>query len=163
MKSIRLPSGVDTFVDDEDYDYLMQFNWQERKGHSTSYVKRSSKINNRGITNYMHREIMKPGPGLVVDHIDGNGLNNCKSNLRIATHRDNLRNSRGHTDSEIRFKGVTLQSRKRKYLVRIRVDNKDIYLGLFEDEIQAAKAYNEAAIKYFGEFARLNKIPGEEG
>lgn len=138
-------------VDDEDFEWLNQWSWQSAKGRNTFYVR--GRIN--GEMTSMHRTIMKLSKGdpLFVDHIDLNGLNNQRENLRIVTHSQNARNRRAWGKSS--YLGVSYQH---PWTAGISVDGRTIKLGRFATEIEAAQAYNEAAIKYHGEFARLNQI-----
>jgi len=90
-----------------------------------------------------------------IDHIDGNGLNNQKYNLRKADGK-NVVNRQKFKNSTSKYKGVFWNKKLGKWQTQIRVNKKAIYLGLFEDDIEAAKAYDKVAIAYFGEFAKLN-------
>jgi len=103
----------------------------------------------------MHRFIMKPPDDLVVDHIDGNGLNNTRANLRICTYQQNIFNRKGW-GKDSKYKGVSWDKRSKKWRAKIRYNSKDKHLGVFEDEIEAAKEYDKEAAKLFGEFAYLN-------
>ena len=107
----------------------------------------------------MHRLVLNAEPGTLIDHKDGDGLNNCKSNLRWATCGQNLQNAFKRANCSSKYKGVRWNASANKWDARIQIDNSPIYLGLFSDEIEAAKAYNDAAIRYFGEFARANSTP----
>lgn len=93
-----------------------------------------------------------------VDHIDGNPLNNRIENLRACSHANNQRNMRRHHDSQSQFKGVHWDVSIRKWRGRICVDGKSKYLGVFTDQLSAAKAYDAAASALHGEFARLNGV-----
>ncbi len=93
-----------------------------------------------------------------IDHIDGNKLNNHISNLRAANQSENIANSKSRKNSTSKYKGVSKTKSGSNWIARIAKDGKQIWLGSFLNEKEAAKAYNEAAIKYFGEFAYLNKI-----
>ena len=105
----------------------------------------------------MHREIMNAPEGLVVDHINRNGLDNRKVNLRLATAMQNVWNSKRNvnTDSS-KYKGVSWDKNKHKWRASIGIDRKTKHLGYFEDEKMAAKAYDKAAKEHRGEFAVLN-------
>lgn len=104
----------------------------------------------------MHREIMNAPKGMVVDHIDGNGLNNRKSNLRICTQAQNNLNSRPKRNCSSRYKGVSFYKRDKIWQVQIFHNSRTIFLGRFDDEIEAALAYDRKAAELFGEFAYLN-------
>ncbi len=148
-------------VDDGDFEFLSQWKWYGMPGKGRVRVYRSIRVERgaggkkRNICT--HREIMNPPPGLMVDHIDGDGLNNQRSNLRICTNAENSKNRIQSRTSKRRFKGVR-NTRGSKFNARIKVDFKEIHLGHFDTEEEAALAYNAAAIKYFGAFAKLNVV-----
>ncbi len=106
----------------------------------------------------MHREIVKVADGKFCDHINHNGLDNRKANLRPATRAENSRNRRKFKKRKCysRFKGICWHKGKEKWLAQIWFNRKAMYIGYFDDEIQAAKAYDDAARKYHKEFAVLN-------
>lgn len=157
MKEIRLHNGMVTKVDDSDYDFLNKFNWTahyHRKSRSW-YAERN--YNHKTIL--MHRVIMSCEDGKIVDHADRDTLNNLRSNLRIATRSQNCANRRARKDKMTsQFLGVAFEKDRKKWTARIRKDLKGYRLGSFDSEIEAAKAYNQAAIKFHGEFANLNQI-----
>lgn len=103
----------------------------------------------------LHREIMGNPEGLVVDHINGDILDNRKYNLRVCTTKENIRNSKPQEGTST-YKGVSWDKDRNKWIAQIKVDRKGIHLGRFDSEIQAAEAYDNAAINYYGEYARLN-------
>ncbi len=103
----------------------------------------------------MHRMIMGEPKGMFVDHIDGNSQNNRRSNLRICTPAQNLQNQRPKGGTS-RYKGVYFHKKDNKWMAKIGFNGKNTYLGLFEDEILAARAYDKKAKELFGEFAYLN-------
>jgi hypothetical protein len=105
----------------------------------------------------MHRLIMGAEPGQEIDHINGNGLDNRKENLRVATRKENQQN-RHITWGNSTYKGVYWEKQKNKWRARIFVSGKCVHLGFFLTEKEAAVAYNQGAIKYFGSFACLNII-----
>jgi len=105
----------------------------------------------------MHRYIIKVPPGLVIDHINYNGLDNRKANLRLTTRTQNNRHViRTMNPGSSKFKGVSWYNREKRWVVKITADGKTFPIGYFRDEIQAANAYDKAAKKYHGEFAALN-------
>lgn len=99
---------------------------------------------------------MQAPKGMVVDHINHNGLDNRKANLRIATFSENRRNSRKAKDTSSKYKGVSWHKNNKKWHAGININGRRKHLGSFDDEIQAAKAYDEVARKYHGEFSSLN-------
>ena len=159
MKILRSSNGHDVLVDDEDFDYLSKFTWNaHRHKCGVLYAERGVYIKPKCKTISMHRVIMNITDRFVyVDHINGNGLDNRKCNLRICTHADNVRNRRMHKNNKSGYKGVTMVN-ENAFRSRIRVNGVMINTGRHKTAIEAAIAYNEAAIKYFGEFARLNII-----
>lgn len=137
-------------VDDRDFEYLSRFTWSyDGKYAVTTRPKRVR----------MHVMLMRPRKGYVCDHIDGDGLNNTRANLRVCSHRQNIRNRALNRNNSSGYKGV-YERRNRsgsKWYACI-VTHKTIYLGTFDAPQKAAEAYNVAALRYFGKFARLNEI-----
>lgn len=141
------------FIDDADWRRLSKEKWRVVPRKHLLYCARD--FGNRQIS--MHREILGVTDSRVsIDHIDGNGLNNRRDNLRICTSKQNRQNCRSFHGTS-KYKGVSL-NRCGKWKAKIGMDDGSIYLGLFDIEEEAAIAYNEAAKKHFGEFARLNEI-----
>ena len=153
MKTIPLSQGKCAIVDDEDYAKLIEHKWYANKMGGIWYAMRA--CNGKKI--YMHREIM----GLycynkdMIDHINHNGLDNRKINLRVCTCSQNHRN-RIPTKKTSKYKGVHWNKQKKRWRVFIYVSNKHVLLGQFKDEIIAAKTYDRAAKKYYKEFAYTN-------
>lgn len=106
----------------------------------------------------MHREITKAEPGLVVDHIDHDTLNNTRANLRICTHQNNVIAHRLSRANKSGFTGVFFNKSRRKWDAQIKLDGKSIHLGRFKTPEEAALQYNKVALEKHGEFARLNAI-----
>lgn len=157
-KPIALTKGKFAIVSDEDYDRVMQFRWSfwSNKCTRTGYAVRG--IDNKSMP--LHRFIMEPPPGMCVDHINGNGLDCRRENLRICTYKDNLKNKQKHVDSNAPYKGIRKSGQK--WNATIMADGQRYDLGSFDTPEDAARAYNEAAIKYHGDFSWLNEIPGDE-
>ncbi len=157
----KIPVGKKHFalVDDGDYEWASQYRWRILKGRHTTYARRNRKQGESGPhTLLLHREIMQRAgawcSGLDIDHMDGNGLNNCRKNLRSATRSQNQANrgfSRNHVSG---FKGVT--ACQGKWRARIGKAGRNVHLGHFLTKEDAARAYDRAAIEIYGEYARLN-------
>lgn len=145
----------EVLIDDEDFEKVNQYKWSISKIKNKFYIARSE---NRKIV-LLHRFIMDAPNGMLVDHIDGNVQNNKKSNLRICTAKQNTKNSvKTKSKTTSFYKGVHFDKERNKYQAQIKVDYKNIHLGRFETEDQAAIAYNIAALKYHGEYANLNNV-----
>lgn len=159
MKQIELTQNNVTLVDDGDYDFLNQHKWHcSPKRDRSQYACRV--IKQKPIR--MHNIIMNPPEGYVVDHINGDGLDNRRENLRICKDIENRHNRRKLKKTISSFKGVTFR-KERPYGIcvwkaRITVNNKLIHIGYFKTEKEAANAYNRMAIKNYGQYALLNKI-----
>lgn len=154
MKKIPLTRGQFAMVDDSDFEYLNQFKWHAFKGKHTFYAARKFK---RDTTVLMHRFLLQAPKGMEGDHKDGDGLNNQRSNLRVATISQNRGNHvRKNPNSTSKFKGVSWNSNQKKWVATIQVNKKPMWLGFHVDEQDAAKAYDRAAIEHFKEFASPN-------
>lgn len=158
MRKISLTQGKEALVDDQDYDWLNQWKWYFEKRPNTGYARRTIRENGNKSYVYMHRMIMSASLGAQVDHINGNGLDNQRINLRTCSQSGNQRNRQKNIRSISQYKGVSPLSGK--WRAQIRYDGKKHHLGLFDTEILAAQAYNDAALKHHGKYAKLN-IPEE--
>lgn len=164
MKQLQLSGklgiGKTILVDDADYEYLSQFTWWVQKAKNTLYAIRYNPETKK--RQLMHRLLFNLTDSRVfIDHINHNGLDNQKNNLRICTNADNQKNKKGNGTSS--YLGVSKYTYKngttnKKWIATIKHNGKYKYLGIFENEIDAAKSYNKAALEYHGEFANLNKI-----
>jgi len=157
FRKIYLGEGRYTIVEPEDYYWLNNFNWVPKGSGNRSYAVRLVSDTDHIKFLSMHRLIMGSPVGLQVDHQNRNRLDNRRANLRIATPSQNQFN-KGKTTRKTssRFVGVTFVKSIGRWKGQIMLDGKTIFLGYFDSEIEAAKAYDAAARKYHGEFARLN-------
>ena len=158
---IPLPGGHETLIDDQDELLVAGFAWRVLKQKNTFYVHAW----HGQLHLYMHRLIAGAAPRRLVDHVNRNGLDNRRANLRVATSSENGANR--VADARVRrttsdFKGVFLDRERSKWSASIHIDGKTRSLGRFATELEAAVAYNEAALKAWGRFARLNILPGDD-
>jgi len=161
MIEITLTKGLKAQIDDADYDLISVYKWFVYKSRNTFYA--STYINKKQVL--MHRLIMNvTDPKILIDHIDQNGINNQRDNLRRCTQAENYCNRRIPKHKKYTtYLGVILDKRylnngAKKWRARIRKNGKAYHLGSFHTDKEAALAYNEGAKKYHGEFARLNII-----
>lgn len=156
MTRIKLTQGKYALIDDEDFDKVSKFQWCTYRAYNDIYY--VSSRTEEGKTILMHRYILglKSGDGNNVDHKNSDGLDNRKSNLRIATTRENSRNRRKNINNISGYKGVSWNTARNSWVVHIKVGLKRVYLGKYNNTRLASEAYSEAAKKYYGEFARTN-------
>lgn len=154
IMAIPLTQGLYALVDGKDYDWLMQRKWWAVKGGRSYYAVRQ--VGEKRKTIWMHREILNTPQGSFTDHINHNGLDNRKQNLRICTHSQNLRNQKLQQERTSKYKGVSWQKNCTMWVAFIGYKGKKIYLGAFDNEIEAAKKYDQKAKELFGEFAYTN-------
>jgi hypothetical protein len=152
MKEIQLTKGFVTLVDDDDYEWLNRWKWHYSHGYAMRRISKHGKFI------HMSRLILGiKSSKIFADHIDRNGLNNQRSNLRVATRSQN--NANRTIIGSSGFLGVFRTSAKKEsWFARVNKNGKRYYLGSFDNKIDAAKAFNEAAIKIHGEFANLNQV-----
>ena len=161
MKTLILTQGQVALVDDEDFEKLSKWKWTAYRGHHTWYAKRAygfpsnGKSKTRTRTISMHRQIMglKYGDTRMVDHINHNGTDNRKENLRLC---DNSKNFQNQISRRAKYKGINFMPKLGKWRARICLNRKQVHIGLYLTDIEAAQAYDREAKKIFKEFAHLN-------
>lgn len=155
MKRITLSRGKYALVDDADYDWLNQWKWYAAtNGHGNRYAVRggdNEKITMHGTLLNLPRSHKK-----LVDHINGNGLDNRRCNLRICVPSENSKNRKSSVSGTSRFLGVSWCKRTKKWMASIQIQGKSLFLGRFIFEELAALAYDLAALRYHREFAHFN-------
>ena len=164
MKTIPLSTQgkkkgqFECIVDNSDYKSLCKNKWSVRPGHKTNYAYKTIKINVKRSTITMHQIIMSSKPGEQIDHINGNGLDNRRKNLRICTASQNRMNRGLQINNQSGAKGVDWMPKRNKWRARIQVGGKQIHLGVFKNKIDAIKKYNSVVVKIHKEFAVKNKL-----
>lgn len=157
MRAIELTKGRVTVVDDEDFEVLAQWRWHLG---GSGYAARTRRIGGRKTEKVlMHRVIMGNPEGMHIDHINGDPLDNRRSNLRIVTRFQNEQNRGKNKNNTSGYKGVTFSKKEQKWVAQITANGKSYRAGCHASPEAAAQAYNEAATRLHGEFATLNKIP----
>ena len=151
---IQLTKGYQVVVDAADYEHLSQWKWHACVGSKHVYAMRNSRPDDNGKRRHimMHSELCPVEPGFFVDHINGNGLDNRRENLRAVTKTQNMWNRA--RNAGVRHKGVYWHKQHRKWVATIQVNKRRIHIGLFHDENEAAAAYAARAALEFGEFNR---------
>jgi hypothetical protein len=172
MREVHLSQGKVALIDDCDYDAVSRYKWYAKRMSGTYYAARNERVKDKRRTLLMHVFILE-STGALVDHKDGNGLNNTRGNIRVCTVSENTRNRRGNLNASSKYKGVAKFEHKvtrvttsgriikyfyLRYAAVIQADGKIIRLGKYKTEVEAAAAYNVAAIKYHKDFARLNNL-----
>jgi len=161
MKAIKLTQGKIAVIDDEDFEIISALKWFAHKQSkaNTYYAERNIKLpDGKRKPIGMHILIMDPPHGHQVDHIDGDGLNNRRSNLRVCVCSQNQGNARIRKDCSSGVKGVSFSKSHKRWRARIQINRNRIGLGWHLTKAEAAKAYAVAAVMYFGEFARPETI-----
>jgi hypothetical protein len=165
MKKLALTNGGYTIVDNEDYKWLSQYKWfadrRIKKGKKKEKPYVMTRINRKCIL--IHRMLLNPPPGMLIDHKDGNPLNNTRANLRICTYEQNCYNQQLRAMNTSGYKGVYLKKSHihclKRWYAYITFQKRHRGLGYYATPEEAAIAYNKKATELFGEFANLNKIP----
>lgn len=150
-----LTNYTNTLVDEDDIHIIEGLNIKHRGRYAVVFYR--SGENKK--PEYLHRIITSCPPGLVVDHINGDGLDNRRANLRVCSYAENLRNAfKTKRATSSQFKGVCWNKSSKRWQANIYIESRLRHLGNFNDEREAALAYNLAATKHFGEFARVNSV-----
>jgi hypothetical protein len=148
-KNIYLGKGMYAIVDERDFDYLSQFKWVVIKSKKTYYARTSI---------LMHRLVLHAPVNVGIDHKNHDGLDNRRSNIRLATNSQNAQNRGLRKDNKTGYKGVFFNKKYRVFQTHIMIDGKYKYGGSFKTAKEAGLAYNYLATKHYGDFASLNNI-----
>lgn len=159
MYKIPLTKGKFTIVDNEMYEELSKYKWYcTYYGYAARKSTKQEEENGHPYIVLMHRQILKIAKRYDVDHINGDRLDNRKENLRQCTRAENVRNRKKQKDSSSKYQGVYWEKKRKKWRAGICYNYKVMRLGDFDNEIEAARAYNDKAKMLHGEFAKLNII-----
>lgn len=159
MKQIELRNGGIALVSDEDYPNISSHKWWGISvcgGHR--YAERHIKVGGKWTTITMHREIMQTPKGMDTDHINGDSLDNRRTNLRICHRSQNALNRRVDRRNKTGYRNISKRL-DGKFVAQVKLDKKHHWIGAFDTALEAAKAYNDFVGAHFNAFARLNTIP----
>lgn len=158
MKEIPLTQGKVALVDNEDFEYLNQWKWyySKHKDRKTGYATKSFRKEGKANTLSMHRLLLNASKEQMVDHINHNGLDNRKHNIRLCTPHESACNREKQINNSSGVKGVDYFDRLKKWRVRIQSNNKQFHIGVYPTKEMALLTYNEAALKHHGSFALIN-------
>ena len=152
---VPLTKGLVAVVDIDDLSVVEGYNWFSKIDKRCAYAMRKSVgLDGKRKTLLMHREIAYAPDSMEVDHIDSDGLNNRRINLRVATHEENTRNARVRLDNKSGVKGVHWSSRAQRWMASVRIDGRQVHIGTFRDLDAAVTARKSATDKAHGRFAR---------
>jgi hypothetical protein len=163
---VPLTRGLFATIDAADWPLVSQFKWHAVESRNSNGYYAGACLSRalqaiHGFRTVSLHQFILGRPGKLIDHRDGNGLNNRRNNLRIATTAGNAQNCRKQVrPTSSRFKGVSWSKKYGRWVVFVCSNNRNKFFGNFDDEVEAGKAYDEAALRLFGEFARLN-FPAE--
>ena len=161
IELVNLTKGRFAIIDIEDSERVNQYKWSVNDKQKNHYAIATKVINKERHTKRMHRVVMGvTDPNVIVDHINHNGLDNRKSNLRICTFSQNMKNTTPRVGGNSKYLGVSFKKQRtfKMYVAQIQCDKKKYHIGYYETEKEAALAYNKRALELFGEFANLNII-----
>lgn len=153
-KQLPLTQGKFAIVDDDVYEWASKYKWHAVRKKNSFYAVRNTERNPHQTKIHLHREIMSAPIGVMVDHINGDGLDNRRENMRFANYAENGRNRGMQTNNKSGYKGVGLFGGR--WYSRIGVDGEQVHIGYFRDPEDAAMAYDAAAIAFHGDFAKTN-------
>jgi hypothetical protein len=155
---VRVPLGHETFalIDTADAATVVQWRWRRLVTPNGVYANGQHQIDGVREDTYLHILLMQPPPGMTVDHANGNTLDCRRENLRIATRQEQARNRRKRRGSKYPYKGIYQVEGSSRWYAKLFADGKNVYLGGHDTPEEAARAYDQGAREYFGEFARLN-------
>lgn len=152
--NVPLVNGGWTIIDADDFSKISRLVWFQHNGYALYYIRDENGSRTQG---RLHRLILSSPKGVLVDHINGNPLDNRKRNLRLCNDTGNARNANKRKDNTSGFKGVTFHKDTGKWQASIRANGNPKYLGLFDTKEEAAKIYDAACLEYHGEFAKNNQ------
>lgn len=153
IMAIPLSQGLYALVDGKDFEWLSQWRWSAQKNKRTYYAVRH--LGRRKLLQ-MHRQIMSPPKNMQTHHQNDNGLDNRHANLRICTNSENQQGRCKKPNCLSKYKGVSKASHSQKFRAQIQINKQVIHIGVFDNEIEAAKAYDKKAKDFYGELAKTN-------
>lgn len=155
---IPLSQGLVALIDEEDFAFVSQWKWHVDRCGKAAYARRYRRVSESsgGQVVWLSRELLNAPDDMLVDHINGDTLDNRRCNLRLASPSQNNQNRRSRAGSTSQYVGVCWDKNHQRWRAAIQVERRSIYLGLFADEADAGRAYDSAAREHFGEFAQLN-------